>query len=158
MSASKQMIVRNAFPPDLPRRAGPTPVLLASSRREDLEQIPALLPREQWMVIKVTSWTHVLQLVGAVILPIVLCDREAPGLEWPQGMAQLRRSFRPPALILLSDLSCGSLWQDVFRYGGFDMLFRPLCQERLVAALDLARTHWDMRLERRTEIELRASR
>ena len=105
------------------------------------------------MLIKVASWTDVLQLLGAVIIPIALCDRALPGLEWPQGLAQLCRSSRPPALVLLSDLAAGSLWQEAIRYGGFDMLFRPLRQERLVAALDLARTHWDMRLDSNTDTE-----
>jgi AmiR/NasT family two-component response regulator len=149
-------IIRSAVPSNITRRAvAATPVLLASSRSEDLDLIPALLPREQWMLIKVASWTDVLQLLGAVILPIVLCDRELPGLDWPQDLAQLRRPFRPPALVLLSDLAAGSLWQEVIRYGGFDMLFRPLRQGRLIAALDLARTHWDMRLDSNAETEFR---
>ena len=110
------------------------------------------------MLIKVASWTHVLQLLGAVILPIVLCDRELPGLEWPHGLAQLRRSSRPPALVLLSDLAAPSLWEEVIRYGGFDILFRPLCRDRLVAALDLASTHWDMCLDGNAETEIPLSR
>jgi len=109
------------------------------------------------MLIKVTSWAHVLQLVGAVIIPVVLCDREIPGLEWPEGLAQLRHCFRPPALVLLSDLAADSLWRDTIRYGGFDMLFRPLCEKRLVTALDLARIHWDMRLERTAAASLPVS-
>ena len=156
MSAQKYTIVRSSFPSDLQRHSGPTPVLLASSRRDDLERIPELLPPAEWMLIKVGSWDHVLQLAGEVILPIVLCDREIPGLEWPHGLAHLRRSFRPPALILLSDLEAGPFWQDVIRYGGFDMLFRPFCGERLITALDFARTHWDLRLDLGAKNEFRA--
>jgi hypothetical protein len=149
MSAHKHTIVRSSVPSDLARPSGAvTPVLLASSRSDDLERIPALLPRRQWMLIKVTSWSHVLHVVSAVILPIVLCDREIPGLEWPQGLAQLNCAFRRPALILLSDLTADSLWPDVIRYGGFDMLFRPLCQDRLITALDMARIQWDWRVDR----------
>lgn len=99
------------------------------------------------MLIKVKSWSDALQVLSTVIFPIVLCDREIPGLEWPQGLAHLNSSFRRPALILLSDLAASSLWQDVIRYGGFDMLFRPLCQERLLTALDMARIQWEMRLD-----------
>jgi AmiR/NasT family two-component response regulator len=148
MNAHKHMIVRSSVPSDLARPTGAvTPVLLASSRSDDLEQIPALLPRRQWMLVKVTSWSHVLQVVSAVTLPIVLCDREIPGLEWPEGLAQLSAAFRRPALILLSDLTADSLWQDVIRYGGFDMLFRPLCQDRLVTALEMARIQWELRVD-----------
>ena len=78
----------------------------------------------------------------------MLFDREIPGLEWPQGLAQLSGAFRRPALILLSDIAADSLWQDVIRYGGFDMLFRPLSQDRLIAALGTARIPWDLRVDR----------
>lgn len=148
MSAHKHTIVRSSVPSDLARADGAvTPVLLASSRNDDLERIPALIPRGEWMLIKVKSWSDALQVLSTVIFPIVLCDREIPGLEWPQGLAHLNSSFRRPALILLSDLAASSLWQDVIRYGGFDMLFRPLCQERLLTALDMARIQWEMRLD-----------
>jgi hypothetical protein len=103
------------------------------------------------MLITVATWTDVLRLLGAVSLPVVLCDREIPGLDWPQGLARLCAYPKPPALLLLSDLAAGSLWQDVICYGGFDMLFRPLCRQRLVTALEFARIHWEMRLDRRTE-------
>jgi len=138
---------RSSVPSDLARPDGAvTPVLLASSRSDDLERIPALLPRREWMVIKVKSWSHVLQVLSAVILPIVLCDREIPGLEWPHGLAQLNSSFR--ALKLRSDLAASTRWQDMIRYGGFfDMLLRPLCQDRLLTALDMARIQWEMRLD-----------
>jgi AmiR/NasT family two-component response regulator len=99
------------------------------------------------MLIKVTSWAHVLQLAGAVIIPVMLCDRAVPELDWPRGLEQLRRPSRPPTLILLSDLEAGTLWQDAVGYGVFDMLFRPLRQERLITALDLARIDWEMRLD-----------
>ena len=148
MSAQKHRFVERTVPPTLGHRvARPAPVLLASSRSDDLSQIPVLLPREQWMLIKVTSWAHVLQLAGAVIIPVMLCDRAVPELDWPRGLEQLRRPSRPPTLILLSDLEAGTLWQDAVGYGVFDMLFRPLRQERLITALDLARIDWEMRLD-----------
>jgi hypothetical protein len=137
---------------DIARRSmAATPVLLASCRSEDTQSIPALLPREHWMLIKVATWPDVLRLIGTVIIPVMLCDREIPGLNWPVGLDGLRQCPSPPALVLLSDLDAGSLWDDVISYGGFDMLFRPLCQQWLVAALDLARTHWEMGLERPAE-------
>lgn len=148
MSARKHMFVQRTVPPALGRRVRrPAPILLASSRSDDLSQIPVLLPREQWMLIKVTSWAHVLQLAGAVIIPVMLCDRDVSGLDWPGGLDQLRRPTRPPTLILLSDLESGSFWQDAVGHGVFDMLFRPLRPERLITALDLARIDWEMRLD-----------
>jgi DNA-binding NtrC family response regulator len=148
MSGQKYTSVERTTPSNFGRRAGtPAPVLLASSRSEDLSQVPALVPREQWMLIKVSSWSHVLQLVSAVIIPVVLCDRDLPGLDWPRGLQQLRQGLRPPAFILVSDLEAVNLWQDAVCYGVFDMLFRPLRRERLITALDLARVHWDMRLD-----------
>ena len=147
MSAQKHMFVEKTVPPALRRRvARPAPVLLASSRSDDLSQIPVLLPREQWILIKVTSWAHVLQLAGTVIIPVMLCDRAVPGLDWPRGLEQLRRPSRPPTLILLSDLEAASFWQDAVGFGVFDLLFRPFLQERLITALDLARIDWEMRL------------
>lgn len=159
MSLERTKILgRTVWRPIPCRPAMGTPVLLASARSEDLLGIPTFLRREQWMLIKVATWTDVLQVASAVILPVVLCDRELPGLEWPHGLAQLQQSIRPPALVLLSDLTAPGVWRDLVHYGGFDMLFRPLTQERLVAALDLARTHWEMRLDLGPKVELQVSR
>jgi DNA-binding NtrC family response regulator len=126
------------------KAASRKPLVLASLRSEDLFAIPAMLEGTPWMVIKATRWCDVLKLARAVVIPVMLCDRELPGLDWPQGLGEFERTPRSPALVALADLAAGTLEEALAHYGAFDVLFRPLRREKLIAVVDLAGVYWEM--------------
>jgi len=121
------------------------PVLLASTREEDARDLATLLPGETWMLVRVATWRDALKVIGSVIIPVILCDRDLPGLEGPGGLAGLRGNSRFPALLLLSDITRSTLFDDVVKFGAFDVLSRPLSRETLIPTLDFARIYWEMR-------------
>src|SRR5579864_7173507 len=121
------------------------PVLLASSRQEDLQTLTALLQGAPWIPVRAATWRDALKVMGAISLPVMLCDRNLPGLEGPNGLAGLQGILRFPALLLLSDVTSSTLSEDVLRFGAFDVLSRPFSREILIPALEFARNYWEMR-------------
>src|SRR5579885_1503875 len=114
-------------------------VMLASFKREDLVEIPLLLRGTPWIVIKATSWNEVVQLIRAVVIPVMLCDRELPGIEWPASVAGLRHIPRSPQPLVLSDSTASNTFEQLLNGRWIGVLVRPLRQDDLVAAMDLAR-------------------
>ena len=121
------------------------PVPLGSGRDDDGLTFPALLQGTQWMPIQAANWSGMFKLARQVDAPVVLCDRDLPGLEWQKGVPRLVSASSTSCLILLSDVSDPYLWDELVRHGGFDVLTRPFQREQLLAMLDFAYTHWKTR-------------
>jgi CheY-like chemotaxis protein len=126
------------------RSAEPRTVLLASSRQEDVKALAVLLQGEPWILTRADTWYEALKVMGTVIVPVLLCDRDLPGLDWPNGFGKFRAVLRLPALLLLSDVTSSTLSDDILRFGAFDVLSRPFSKESLISTLEFARTHWEM--------------
>jgi len=120
-------------------------VLLASSRQEDHKALAALLQGAPWTMLRTATWRDTLKVMGAIIVPVMLCVRNLPGLEWPNGLAGLGSILRLPALFLLSDVTSSTLSEDVLGFGAFDVLSRPFSRESLISTLEFACIHWEMR-------------
>lgn len=128
------------------RRTSPAiPVPLGSNRDDDCLALQALLQGTRWMPIQAANWSDMVKLARQVDAPVVLCDHDLPGVEWPKGVPQLVSASNTPCLILLSDVSDPYLWDELVRHGGFDVLTRPFQREQVLAMLDFAYTHWRTR-------------
>ena len=128
------------------RRISPAiPVPLGSNRDDDRLALQTLLQGTQWMPIQAANWTDLFRLARQVGAPVVLYDRDLPGLEWQKAIARLVRASSTPCLILLSDVSDPYLWDELVQHGGFDVLARPFQREEVLAMLDFAYTHWKTR-------------
>jgi FixJ family two-component response regulator len=121
------------------------PVLLGSGRDDDCLTLQALFQGTQWTPIRAGNWSDMFKLVRQVDAPVVLCDRDLPGLEWQKGIPRLVSASSTPCLILLSDVSDPYLWDELVQHGGFDLLTRPFQREGVLAMLDFAYTHWKTR-------------
>jgi hypothetical protein len=116
--------------------------LLASSRVDDVRSVSAILRgANRWMLIPVATWNDAVRFVGAVRTPVMLCDRDLPGLDWPKGFGRLHALLRAPSMLLLADPTSSSLG-DV-PLGKSDILFRPVSSEVLLSAFELACTRWE---------------
>lgn len=105
----------------------------------------ALLRGVPWVLISASTWREARKIMRTVIIPVMLCDRNLPGLEWPYGFAELRGILRVPTLLLLSDVASSTLSEDILRFGAFDVLSRPFSRESLVSTLEFAWLHWEIR-------------
>lgn len=119
-----------------------TPVLLASARGDDAESIEEILGHSRWTPATASDWTAALKAQETMTFPVVLCDRDLPGLTWKEGVRAMKRIRRRPAIILLSDVDDPYLWDAVVQAGGFDLLARPLRARETLNMITFAHTHW----------------
>jgi CheY-like chemotaxis protein len=74
--------------------------------------------------------------------PVIICDRDLPGTEWRKVMRILASAPQRPSVILTSRVVDDYLWQEVIRYGGYDVLSKPLREEDVVRSVRLAWSYW----------------
>ena len=68
---------------------------------------------------------------------LILCDRHQPGYPWREVMGRLAAASPRSRILLVSPANDDTLWQEVVRYGGHDILPRPL-EESTVLLMILA--------------------
>lgn len=118
------------------------PVLVASEREEDQRTLQLLLRGTRWSPAPVNRWRDASELAERFLLPVVLCDRDLPGMEWQRGIRTLWRPGYRPSVILLSGVADPYLWDELVQAGGFDILTRPFRRDQTLAMIDFAHTHW----------------
>jgi len=84
------------------------------------------------------AWTISNQLEA----PVILCDRDLPGMEWRDVMQILASAPQRPSVILTSRVVDDYLWQEVIHNGGYDVLPKPLREEDVVRSVRLAWSYW----------------
>jgi DNA-binding response OmpR family regulator len=98
--------------------------------------------REHWNVeftnVCEDAWTIAHQLTA----PVILCDRELAEIEWRDAVQTLSALPHRPMVILLSKVTDESLWSEVFRIGGFDILTKPLRAKEIRRVVNLALSYW----------------
>ncbi len=120
-------------------------VLLASGREEDQRVLSALAGQTPWRFIRVGRWQEALRVMGTVIMPVMICDRNLPDLTWPNGLADLRRIFRFPSLVILADADDVTVVHAAEHFGAFHVLARPVSHSGLITILEAAWTEWRTR-------------
>lgn len=81
--------------------------------------------------------------------PVILCQRDAPGLEWRDAVRILASATPRPCVILASPVVDNYLWQEVIAQGGYDVLVTPLRTEDVLRSLKLAISWWKSSLGKR---------
>jgi DNA-binding NtrC family response regulator len=74
--------------------------------------------------------------------PVVLCDRDVPGIEWPDAVRILASAVPHPCVILTSPVADEYLWKEIVARGGYDVLATPLRDADAARAIKLAVSYW----------------
>jgi len=74
--------------------------------------------------------------------PVVLLDRDWPGSEWKSSAESLASSKHGACIILVSAGADDSLWEELIRLGGYDVLAKPLRAEKVARTIKLALSYW----------------
>jgi DNA-binding NtrC family response regulator len=77
-------------------------------------------------------------LANRLTAPIILVDRDWPGIEWRTAVASLAALPHQACVILMSGVSDDYLWQELIRTGGYDVLPKPLRPDNLARVVKLA--------------------
>lgn len=124
------------------------PVLLIAASALDRSVLHELLDNTQWRITSVTCCEEALDTLRSRTVPIVLCDRDLPGLHWRQAVNILRSVSYPVSIIVTSQVSDGYLWNAVVDQGGFGVLAKPFALADVLQTLEFAFSDWTMKLPR----------
>jgi DNA-binding NtrC family response regulator len=117
------------------------PLLMITSRDEDLGELTALLQTTLWDVNRLTHLEDADAALKAASVPILLIDREAAGACWQTALKRLVGMRRSASVILLSNVSDAYLWDEVVKQGGFDLLTRPFKKDKVLSMFLFAYAH-----------------
>jgi len=94
--------------------------------------------RSRWHLELVPTCEAAVRLLGNRRFEVILCDRDLPGCEWREAMETMVANSRGACVILTSPVNDDYLWQEVLQRGGYDVLTRPLQEERVLHAVEMA--------------------
>ena len=99
-------------------------LLTVSPDRNDPCTLESIL--DDWTVKSVPTCSEALALLRRGDCALVLAEKELPDGRWHDLLTAMRSLDHTPPLIVMSKLADESLWAEVLREGGFDVLAKPL--------------------------------
>ena len=116
------------------------PVLLAvSPDPKDPEVLETNL--KGWSVRRAASCTDALAILQESVCDVILCEKDLPDGGWRDLLAGLGAGKNALPLIVMSGAADESMWAEVLRDGGFDLLAKPLEDREVCRVLPSARMH-----------------
>lgn len=116
------------------------PVLLAvSSDPRDPELLESNL--HGWRVQRADNCSQALAILSRSSCDVILCERDLPDGCWRDllnGLGALRDAM---PLVVMSAAADESMWAEVLREGGFDLLAKPLETDEVRRVVPTARVH-----------------
>jgi FixJ family two-component response regulator len=100
-----------------------------------------------WTMYFVDTLVEAQDAAANVRVPVILCDRDLLGADWRDTVSGLASSSPLTCVVLISRAADNSLWEEVIRSGGYEVLSRPLRQEEVVRVIKLASSFWNSMLK-----------
>lgn len=98
--------------------------------------------RQHWEVGFAGSCEEAWRQADRLRAPVILCDRDVPGVAWREAVGILAALPHRPTVVLISQVADEYLWHELFRTGGFDVLRKPLQADEVSRVLKLALSYW----------------
>lgn len=77
-----------------------------------------------------------------LIAPVILCDRDLPGADWRTAVGSLAALPQRACVVLMSSVVDDYLRQELIRWGGYEVLAKPLRADNILRAIKLALSYW----------------
>jgi len=122
----------------LPRRV---PIVALVVDEQDRRVLASISGQELLDIHFVESREEVCSAAKRLIAPVVFLDRDWRGTEWKTDVQRLAASPHHACVILLSGVSDVYLWQELIRWGGYDVLPKPLQADKVASVVKLAMTY-----------------
>jgi FixJ family two-component response regulator len=117
------------------------PLLMVTSRAEDVEELKSLFRETPWELNDVSNVEQAVAALKAAPVPILLFDRDLDSEHWQATMKRFIHSRRGACLVLVSSVADQYLWDEVVQHGGFDLITRPFRREQVLSTLMFAYAH-----------------
>ena len=118
-------------------------ILSVSPHSEDHSSLETIMGLSQWRVLKANNiFTARALLLQQHDISVVFSERDLNQGTWIDILKHLQSTARPAPLIVTSRLADESLWSEVLRKGGWDLLAKPLDCSEVVRSVRSAWQHW----------------
>jgi CheY-like chemotaxis protein len=107
-----------------------------------LERLKDLAKFYSWDIFLCPTFECAEEVFASETVPIVLCDRDTLNIDWREAFERIIGTDRSRCVILCSTADDNSLWQEVIRRGGYDVVRKPVREEQLVRAIQFAWAFW----------------
>jgi FixJ family two-component response regulator len=109
-------------------------VLAILTSQSDRAQLQSVFENAGWRIVFANS----IEEPTTQPIPIVLYDRDLPGLDWRQAIQQLSVSQPSRKIILASFVADDYLWEEVIHFGGYDILPKPFRESEVRHVIQFA--------------------
>ena len=110
---------------------------------QDHEFLARVSERHQWNLHFADTCGEAWIALNQLKAPIILCDRDLPGMEWREVVRMMASSSHGACAVLVSRVVDNYLWREVIRRGGYDVLSKPLTEDDVVRSVRLAWSYWN---------------
>src|SRR5579862_321813 len=98
--------------------------------------------REQWDLHFAESCAEAWAAMSQCLAPVILYDRDWPATEWRAVVQKLASSPHRACVVLTSGVVDDGLRQELTRWGGYEILVKPLREESVTRVIKLALSYW----------------
>jgi DNA-binding response OmpR family regulator len=116
--------------------------LLLGEFDEDRLLVRKVFRRSGWRLFESCHRRGALECVERNAPQVVIAESNLAGWNWKQVLHDLKRSSKPPQLVVTSRTADELLWAEVLNIGGYDVLARPLVAEELERVVASACAHF----------------
>lgn len=113
-------------------------VLAVTSDDGDRRSLSLFSHRGQWDLVLANTCQEALQILKGGRAAVIVCDRDLPGLDWRNCLERLVAARPECPILLMSSIYDDYLWEEVVHRGGYDVLSKPLLEEKAVRSVNLA--------------------
>jgi DNA-binding NtrC family response regulator len=117
------------------------PLVVVSTRKEDRDNLESILADSAWQLFTVDTLGEAYSALRNAKTPIVICDAAIDGSRWSATIRSFSRARPGAYVIFLADDDRESVYQEIVRHGGFDVLTRPFQKEDVFRVLLFAYSH-----------------
>jgi DNA-binding NtrC family response regulator len=97
---------------------------------------------QTWEVHFAESCEQVSALASRLVAPIILLDRDWPGMEWRTAVQGFAALTHHACVVLVSGVDDAYLWEELVRSGGYDILPKPIEADDVSRVMKLALPYW----------------
>ena len=124
----------------MPKGTHKAPVVLAvSPDRKDPDTLERSL--KGWSVRRAGSCHEAMSILKESACNVVVCEKQLPDGGWHDLLNRMKELGAIPPLVVMAMAADESLWAEVLRSGGFDLLSKPLESSELNRIVPSAQTH-----------------
>ena len=98
--------------------------------------------QEQWDLHLAESCAEAWAVMNQFNAPVILYDRNWPATEWRAVVQKLASSPHRACVVLTSGVVDDRLRQELTRWGGYEILVKPLREESVTRVVKLAWSYW----------------